>query len=103
MQIIYLGEELDATKEHQLFTENVFGFNVNIKYTEDSWYPVKNVIAYNCTEVHHMWSLDYMGGASIAFESDILGTGFTRVIDTIESINIELSDKVYDVYMCSTE
>ena len=91
MKIIYLGEELDATKEHELISKNEFGFKVDIKHTKESWYPIKEDTAYNCTEVHHLWSLDYMGGASIAFESDIHSTGFTRRIDTIESVNIDMS------------
>jgi len=32
MKIIYLGKELDSTKEHELITENEFGFKVDIKY-----------------------------------------------------------------------
>jgi len=39
-----------------------------------------------------------MDGASIAFESDIHSTGFTRRIDTIESVNIELSNELYDSF-----
>ena len=98
MKITHLGKELDTTKEHELYSNNDFGFKVDIKYTEDSWYPNKEDTANNCTEVHHLWSLDYMGGASIAFESDIHSTGFTRRIDTIESVNIELATKLYDSY-----
>lgn len=98
MKIIYLGKELDTTKEHELITDSKFGFKVDIKYTEESWYPTKEDTAYNCTEVHHLWSLDYMGGASIAFESDIHRTGFTRRADTIELVNIELATKMYDNY-----
>jgi hypothetical protein len=98
MKITYLGKDLDTTKEHDLNSNNEFGFKVDIKYTEESWYPTKEDTAYNCTEVHHLWSLDYMGGASIAFESDIHSTGFTRRIDTIESVNIELATKLYDSY-----
>lgn len=98
MKITYLGKELDITKEHELNSNNEFGFKVDIKYTEESWYSKKEDTAYNCTEVHHLWSLDYMGGASIAFESDIHSTGFTRRIDTIESVNIELATKLYDSY-----
>ena len=100
MKITYLGKKLDATKEHELLSESKFGFKVDIKYTKDSWYPEKEDTVYNCTEVHHLWSLDYMGGASIAFESDIHSTGFTRRIDTIESVNIEMADKLYDSFRC---
>ena len=98
MKIIYLGKELDVTKEHEIFSTNEFGFKVDIKYTKESWYPIKEDTAYNCTEVHHLWSLDYMGGASIAFESDIHRTGFTRKIDSIDSIIIELADRLFDSY-----
>ena len=98
MKIIYLGKELDVTKEHEIFSTNEFGFKVDIKHTKESWYTIKEDTAYNCTEVHHLWSLNYMGGASIAFESDIHGTGFTRRIDTIESVIIELADMLFDSY-----
>jgi hypothetical protein len=93
MKIIYLGEEIEATKEHELFSKNEFGFKVTIQNTKESWYPEKEEIIHNCTEVHNLWSLNYMGGASIAFESDIHRTGFTRRIDDIESVNIEKADK----------
>ena len=98
MKIEYLGKELDVTKEHELLSESEFGFKVDIKYTKNSWCSKKEDTAYNCTEVHHLWSVDYMGGASIAFESDIHLTGFTRRIDIIESVNIEIADKLYDGY-----
>ena len=98
MRITYLGKELDVSKEHELLSKNEFGFKVDIKHTEESWYTEKTDTAYNCTEVHHLWSVDYMGGASIAFESDIHSTGFTRRIDTIESVTIELADKLFDSY-----
>lgn len=95
MKIIYLGEELDATKEHEIESNNEFGFDIEIKYTEESWYQTKERTFHNYTEVHHLWSLDYMGGESIAFESDIQGTGFTRRISDIESVKIELANKLY--------
>ncbi|MFT6125852.1 MAG: hypothetical protein ACJAVA_000294 [Flavobacteriaceae bacterium] len=98
MKIIYLGQELDALKEHELLTETEFGFKVDIKYNKESWYLTKEDTAYNCTEVHHLWSSNYMGGASIAFESDIRKTGFTRRISDIESVTIELADKMFDLY-----
>jgi len=98
MKIIYLGQELDVTKEHELNSKSEFGFKVDIKYTGDSWYSTKEDTIYNCTEVHHLWSRYYMGGASIAFESDIHSTGFTRRVDTIESVNIKMADKLYDSF-----
>lgn len=98
MKITFLGQELDPTIEHELFSKNQFGFKVEIKMTNESWYPQKELTLYNCTEVHHLWSLDYMGGASIAFESDIHGAGFTRRIDDIESVSIQLATELHDSY-----
>ena len=39
-----------------------------------------------------------MGGPSIAFESDIHSTVFTGQISDIESVNIELANKIYDSF-----
>lgn len=98
MKIIYLGEELDVTREHELISNSLFGFKVDIVYKNVSWYPTKKQTMYNCTEVHHLFSLEYMGGPSIAFESDIHSIGFTRQISDIESVNIELANKIYDSF-----
>jgi len=98
MKLIYLGEDLDVTKEHELISYNEFGFIVDIEYTKESRYSRKEDSIYNCTEVHHLWNKDYMGGASIAFESDIHSTGFTKRIDDIESVNIKNADKLYDSF-----
>lgn len=98
MKLIYLGEELDSSIEHDLYSDTEFGFKVDIKYTNESWYPEKQATAHNCTQVHHLWSLNYMGGSSIAFESDIRKTGFTRRIDDIEVVIVELAEKMYDEY-----
>jgi len=100
MDIIFNSKKLDPTKEHELITKSEFGFKVSIKYTDASWYENKELVLNNCTEVHHLWSLDYMGGKSIAFESDIHCTGFTRRIDDIVSVTIELSTELYDSYFC---
>lgn len=93
MKLIYLGEELDPTQEIELFSQNKFGFKVSIKYNGKNHYV--DDFAMNCTEVHHLWSLDYMGGPSIAFESDIHRTGFLRRVDHINSVTIELAEELY--------
>lgn len=98
MKLVYLGRELDVNVEHELFSEesNQFGFNVEVKYTEESWYPVKTQIFRNCTEVHHLFeSLIEERRTSIAFESDIQGTGCNRKIENIESVVITIADKLY--------
>jgi hypothetical protein len=100
MKIIYLGQELDSNKEHEIFSDNEFGFKVDIKHTEESWYRVKEDTAYNCTEFHWRYNEkdDWVENKSVAFESDIHRTGFTREINTIESVIIEIADKLYDEY-----
>lgn len=98
MKITYLGQELDATIEHELISKNEFGFKVDIIYNKDSWYPHKEDTVNNCTEVHHLFSKDYISGHFIAFESDIHSTGFTRRIETIESVNIVDAEKIYDSF-----
>lgn len=97
MKLVYLGKELDTTKEHELLNNSEFGFKVDIKYREQDGWGGSDT-AYNCTEVHHLWSKNYMGGASIAFESNIHSTGFVRRIDNIELVTIELANKLYDNY-----
>jgi len=99
MKITYLGKKLDSSIEHELLSENEYGFKVEINHTKESWYKQKKQTFCNCTEVHNLWSLDYMGGASIAFESDIHSTGFTRRIDTIESVNIEMVAQLFNPFL----
>ena len=99
MELIHLDKVLDVNKEIELTLYEGFGFKVEIEYTEESWYEIKKETICNCTEVHHLWSLDYMGGPSIAFESDTHSTGFTRRTDTIKSVSISLCDKLYNKYV----
>ncbi len=98
MKITYLGQELDVTKEHELFSNNEFGFKIDIQYTDDSFYRFKKDTAYNCTEFHWRFNQDQdlEKEKDVAFESDIHSTGFTRKIKAILSVNIELADKIYE-------
>ena len=98
-KITYLGNVLDPYKEHELFSENEHGFIIHIKYTESSWYPTKNESAFNFTEFHWRYTdiFNVYPSDGVAFESDVHGTGFTRKINTIESVTIELADKIYDL------
>ena len=100
IKIIYLGQELDTEKEHELISDNEFGFKIDIKHTKESWYPVKEDTAYNCTEFHWRYTdiFNPTPSEGVAFESDIHNTGFTRKINTIESVTIELADKLYNEY-----
>lgn len=99
MKIIYLGTELDSSVEHELFSNNEFGFKITIGYTDESWYPIKEEIVFNFTEFHWMYTdmFNITPSNGVAFESDIHGTGFTRKIDVISYVNIELADNLYQI------
>lgn len=97
-KITYLGKDLDVSQEHELFSENEFGFNIQIKYTEDSWYPVKEQRLFNFTEFHWRYTDIFNTEPSdgVAFESDIHCTGCTRKVNVIESVNIELANELHN-------
>lgn len=92
MKLIFLGEELDSTKEHELVDTGI-GFYVTIKYKSmlNSGYYDESIN--NCTEVHNLYKT-FGDRKCIAFESNIHQTGFTREIENVESVIIELADKI---------
>ncbi len=97
MKLIYLGEELDSTKEKEILSGSKFGFNVIVVYKIDSWmsqHRKEQVVDVfnNCTEVHHLYE-SYDSEKRIAFESDIQRTGCTRKVDDIESVEIHIATK----------
>ena len=97
MKLIYLGEELDSTKEKEIFSGSKFGFNVIVVYKIDSWMSQHRKeqvvdIYNNCTEVHYLYET-YGLNKRIAFESDIHRTGCTRNVDDIESVEIHIATK----------
>jgi len=100
MKIIYLGKELNPSEEHELFSENEFGFEIDIKYTGESWYPKKEQKVFNLTEFHWRYTdiFNETPSDGVAFESDIHTTGFTRKIDTIEKVEIRLAEKLYESF-----
>ena len=95
MKLIYLNEELDINLEHEIISENEFGFEVLIEYTENSWYPIKKIQLNNFTEVHWRFTdiFNPEPTTRVAFESDVHKNGFNREIDTIKSIIITLCEK----------
>jgi len=94
MKLVYLNKELDSSLEHELFSENEFGFKVTVNY-KDSRIDVMN----NCTEVHNKYeSILNLRGDCIAFESDIHGTGSNRTNSDIESVVIENANKIEENY-----
>ncbi|MCK9445661.1 hypothetical protein M0Q50_02080 [bacterium] len=90
MKLIFLGEELDSTKEQELVDTGI-GFYVTIKYKSNLVYH--NECINNCTEVHNLYET-FGDRKCIAFESNIHQTGFTREIENVESVIIELSDRI---------
>lgn len=101
MELIYLNKKLDTNLEHELMSENEFGFEVLIEYTENSWYPIKKIQLNNCTEVHWRFTdiFNLEPTTKVAFESDIHSTGFNREIETIKIIEIKHSNKIEEKYV----
>ena len=102
MELIYLNKKLDTNLEHELMSENEFGFEVLIEYTENSWYPIKKIQLNNCTEVHWRFTDNIFNlepTTKVAFESDIHYGGFNREINTIKTIIITLSEKIKDEFI----
>ena len=94
MEIIYLGKELDNRIEHELFSDNDFGFDVKIEYNNG----YRNEIARNMTEVHYLYKSWIPNKKSIAFESDIHETGFNHDISEISKIEISYSKKKHEFF-----
>jgi len=93
-KLIYLGVELDNTKQHELITDHKFGFKVTVVFNENRLWPDKHEVFNNCHEVHFMYGANcgYDGdGPRVAFESNIHSTGGTRALNQIDSITIELA------------
>lgn len=89
-KLIYLGTELNINIEHELFTENKFGFDSIIIY-KDGEVQTRN----NLTEIHHLYKSPF---DSIAFESDIHSTGGTVRLDEIDIVVIVLSAIKHENY-----
>jgi len=68
-----------------------FGFNVRIKFKKDS--PFGNIEENyrNVTEIHYNYPSAF--GQSVAFESDIHGTGGTKLTDYIKEFEATLETK----------
>lgn len=88
MILIYLGKKLDSNKEHYLTSKSDKGFTIEIKYNNKSKYPDQIVNQY--TDIHNLYNLynNIESENRIAFESDILQTGFNRLIEHIDTITI---------------
>lgn len=100
MKIIYLGQEIDPTIEHDLRSNNEFGFKIDIKYTDDCWLRGNTDTAYNCTQFHWRYTdlFNPVPSNRVAFESDIHNTGFTKEVSVIEYVGIKIANELYDSY-----
>lgn len=91
MELTYINNKLDVTKEHELMSDTEFGFIVTVKAIDDT----DSEILYNCTEVHHLYRSRQ---PSIAFESHIHHTGGTKRIEELISVDIQIADKLYETF-----
>lgn len=101
MKIIHLGEELDSSKEQQLFPnqDQEFGFTVIVVYKRHQGLSsylssTKQKVEYynNVTEVHVNYKKS-MSLLNIAIESSIHETGIWRNVDQIERVIIEIAEE----------
>lgn len=89
-RLIYLGTSLDIGKEHELHSDNEFGFDVTITFNGGSIQTRNNV-----TEIHHLYK-SY--SPAIAFESDIHSTGGTVRLNVIDVVVIVMAKFRHDSY-----
>ena len=91
-KLIFLGTELDVKKEHELFpTDKTLGFDAIIVYKDG-----RGEVRHNLTEVHHLYSSPFE--PSIAFESDIHGTGGTAKVESIDTVVVVLATSKAENY-----
>ena len=91
-KLIFLGSELNVNKEQELFpTDKTLGFDAIIVYKDG-----RGEVRHNLTEVHHLYKSPFE--PSIAFESDIHGTGGTAKVENIEIVIIVLATEKANEY-----
>lgn len=97
MKLIYLGEELDSSVEHELNydeSQHPYGWDVIVTY-KTGIYPTSVNTHHNCTEVHNRYT-SFPGDERIALESDIHGTGGTRALKDLVSVEITVAKLIAD-------
>lgn len=75
-----------------------FGFDVTIKFRIDSPFGNVTEVRHNVTEIHYLYKSLTDRRDSIAFESDIHGTGGTLKSEWIEEFEAVLAIKKSDNY-----
>lgn len=98
MRLTFLGEPLDASREHNLIQtgETPYGFRVSVVFKKESIFSRKvhggklKIEFNNCHRVHSMYySAVRQDEPRIAFESNTHSIGGTYGIDDLESVTIE--------------
>ncbi len=96
--IKFIGYNLDNTKEHEINADlknYPFGFSVKVYFNESYDGKFEEEIYNNITEVHYLYKTV---GKRVALESDIHGTGCTRKLKCIDSIEINIDTKKHENY-----
>lgn len=86
MFIIYKGKFIGTEKEKNIETTDEFGFHVVVFFKPGKYGtgPRSNegMVLRNVTQVHYLYK--FSDGPSIAFESDLIGTGRTNKVADLE-------------------
>lgn len=75
-----------------------FGFNVEIWFKKESPFGEVSEIRHNVTEIHYLFKDLLRKADSIAFESDIHGTGGNLKVKWIKEFEAKLADKIEESY-----
>lgn len=96
MKLTYLGQPIDPKTNIEWFTKNPFGFTATVTYKEGTTYHdcTRNSKMNNLTEVHN----NFNNSGSIAFESDLHGTGCTREIKDINTCDITIATEMAESF-----
>lgn len=75
-----------------------YGFDVTIWYKESSPFGAIEEVRHNVTEIHYLYVGLVGENDSVAFESDIHGTGGTIKQEFIKEFEAKLATKMHDNY-----
>ena len=92
MKLTYLGREIHPETNVEKLKTNEFGFTAKVTFNRNSGYT--DTVFNNLTEVHN----NFKNSGSIAFESDLHGTGCTREIRDIKTCDITLATEMAEYY-----
>jgi hypothetical protein len=82
MDLVYLGDNLDASVEHELINNFKFGVNATVDVFNE------RIVYTNLTEIHHRYHTP-VRDKRIAFESNLHGTGGTASVTSIKRVSVE--------------